>query len=41
MIVAEFTQSYFSNNFESEEEKRLYWKRNDRGQWRIIYEGLQ
>lgn len=41
MVVAEFTQNYSSNNFDSESEKRQYWRRNPQGEWKIIYEGSQ
>ncbi len=39
MFVVSFKQNYFSNNFQSQAEKRQFWKRSDDGQWKIIYEG--
>jgi len=41
LVVAEFTQEYSSNNFDSSAEKRQYWRRNANGQWKIIFEGTQ
>ncbi|MCP4009101.1 MAG: L,D-transpeptidase family protein, partial [Proteobacteria bacterium] len=41
LLVAEFTQNYSSNNFESRAEKRQYWRRNANGKWKIIFEGTQ
>ncbi|MFP3873170.1 MAG: L,D-transpeptidase family protein [Thiohalophilus sp.] len=38
LVVARMHQTYRSNNFNSEEQKRLYLSRKD-GQWRIVYEG--
>ncbi len=41
LVVAEFTQNYRSDNFNSETEKRQYWRRNANNEWKIIYEGPQ
>lgn len=41
MIVAEFTQTYHSDNFDSESEKRQYWRRTANNEWKIIFEGPQ
>lgn len=41
LIVAEFTQNYTSNNFDSIADKRQYWRRNQNGEWKIIFEGAQ
>ena len=38
IVVARFRQSYQSNNFSSDMQKRLYLKRQG-GEWRIVYEG--
>lgn len=39
MFVVSFTQNYLSNNYEGQTVKKQYWKRSDRGGWKIIYEG--
>ncbi len=41
MIVAEFTQNYRSDNFDSESDKRQYWRQNANNEWKIIFEGQQ
>lgn len=41
MIVAEFTQNYSSDNFDSESEKRQYWHRTANNEWKILFEGTQ
>jgi murein L,D-transpeptidase YafK len=41
LIVAEFTQNYRSNNFDSESDKRQYWRRDINGDWKITFEGPQ
>ncbi len=38
IVVARFRQSYQSNNFTSEMQKRIYLKR-EAGSWKIVYEG--
>lgn len=40
IVVAEFRQSYRSNNFSSAMDKRMYLVRED-GAWRVLYEGPQ
>jgi len=39
MAVVSFVQDYSSSNFSSRSRKRQYWKREQDGQWRIVYEG--
>lgn len=39
MFVVQFKQRYLSDNYAGESIKEQYWKRNQYGQWRIIYEG--
>lgn len=39
LVVVRFKQSYNSNNYNSETYKRQYWRQEDGGVWRIIYEG--
>lgn len=39
MFVVKFKQRYLSDNFSGQSMKEQYWKRNQYGQWRIIYEG--
>lgn len=39
VMVATFTQDYWSDNFQSSSRKRQFWKHEADGQWRIIYEG--
>lgn len=39
MFVVKYKQRYLSNNYSGETQKEQYWKRNDSGQWQIIYEG--
>lgn len=39
MIMAEFTQQYHSNNFDSTAAKRQYWQMDANNEWKIIYEG--
>ncbi len=39
LMVATFTQDYWSDNFQSTSRKRQFWKQEGDGQWRIIYEG--
>ncbi len=41
MVVVEFRQNYLSNNFESQADKRQYWRKDAQGKWEIIYEGKQ
>ncbi len=41
LVVAEFTQDYSSNNFDSSAHKRQYWRQNVNGEWKIIFEGTQ
>ena len=41
MIIAEFTQNYYSDNFDSESEKRQYWHRSANNEWKILFEGSQ
>ena len=39
MFVVKYTQRYLSNNFSSESNKEQYWQKDEKGNWRIIYEG--
>ncbi len=39
MFVVNYTQSYLSNNYEGVVRKQQYWKRNESGVWKILYEG--
>jgi murein L,D-transpeptidase YafK len=39
MFVVKFKQRYISDNYVGESIKEQYWKRNQYGNWRIIYEG--
>ena len=39
LVVITFRQHYKSNNYSSVSYKRQYWKQEDDGQWRIIFEG--
>ena len=39
MIVINFKQQYKSNNYKQVANKRQYWKKENDGDWRIIYEG--
>ena len=39
MRVINFRQNYRSNNYNNTSHKQQYWKQEDDGAWRIIYEG--
>ncbi len=39
LMVVTFVQDYASDNFHKKFTKRQYWRMEDDGQWRIIYEG--
>jgi len=39
LLVVTFTQDYDSDNFQRTFRKRQYWRKEDNGRWRIIYEG--
>lgn len=39
LVAVRFTQNYSSNNYNGEADKRQYWKYEEDGVWRIIYEG--
>ena len=39
MFVVKFKQQYLSNDFSSAAEKLQYWRRENDGSWKIIYEG--
>ncbi|MBN1379650.1 MAG: L,D-transpeptidase family protein [Gammaproteobacteria bacterium] len=41
LLQIDYRQHYESNNFNAEANKRQYWKREDDGRWRIVYEGLR
>ncbi len=39
LLVVNFEQDYHSNNYRGQMRKRQYWRLEDDGVWRIIYEG--
>ncbi len=39
MFVVKYKQRYLSDNFAGESEKEQFWKKDESGHWRIIYEG--
>lgn len=39
MFIVKYKQRYLSDNFAGESEKEQFWKRDEGGRWRIIYEG--
>lgn len=39
LAVVRFNQHYNSNNYNGDTDKRQYWKQEEDGVWRIIYEG--
>ena len=39
LIIVRFNQRYNSNNYNGDIDKRQYWKQEEGGVWRIIYEG--
>jgi len=39
MFVVKYKQRYLSNNYAGQSQKEQYWKRDDAGRWKIIYEG--
>jgi murein L,D-transpeptidase YafK len=39
LMVVTFVQDYASDNFRRKFTKRQYWRMEDDGQWRIVYEG--
>jgi len=39
LAVVRFNQRYSSNNYNGDAHKRQYWKQEEDGVWRIIYEG--
>lgn len=41
MLAFDFKQHYLSDNFQSESDKTIYWKKDKNGKWKIIYEGNQ
>ncbi len=38
MMLAEFTLDYRSDNFSSRAKKQQYWRKNDKGEWKIFRE---
>ena len=38
LIYSDFRQHYNSNNFNTSSNKKLFWKKEKDGKWRIIYE---
>ncbi len=41
LVVVRFHQHYDSNNYSGDAYKRQYWKREEDGVWRIVYEGSE
>ena len=39
MFLVRYTQYYLSNNYSGKASKEQYWRRNDSGEWKIVYEG--
>jgi len=39
MFVVKYRQRYLSNNYQGQATKEQYWRRNNDGQWQIVYEG--
>ena len=39
MVVVKFTQSYQSSNYQGRLRKQQYWKKDNSGHWRIVFEG--
>ncbi|MEK6750519.1 MAG: L,D-transpeptidase family protein [Pseudomonadota bacterium] len=39
LMMVEFEQSYRSDNLSSHASKRQWWRKEQNGQWRIVYEG--
>lgn len=39
LVVINFQQSYSSNNFKSVTRKPQFWRQEQDGEWRIVYEG--
>ena len=39
LLVVTFDQDYRSDSFQKKFTKRQYWRRNEDGQWKIVYEG--
>jgi murein L,D-transpeptidase YafK len=40
LVVVNFRQSYNSNNFNSVSRKQQFWRQEQNGEWRIVYEGV-
>ena len=40
LMVVTFVQDYASDNFRRKFTKQQYWRMEDDGRWRIIYEGV-
>jgi murein L,D-transpeptidase YafK len=39
MFLVRYTQHYLSNNYSGKASKEQYWKRDESGTWKIVYEG--
>lgn len=39
VLAVELDQRYFSNNYQGRVQKQQYWRKDDAGRWRVIYEG--
>ena len=38
MFVVSYTQNYLSNNYAGKTKKQQFWRKDDNGRWKIIYE---
>jgi len=41
MFKVDIKQFYYSNNYQGKADKTLFWKKDEKGKWKIIYEGKQ
>ena len=39
LVVVNFRQTYKSNNFNAVSRKQQFWRQEQDGEWRIVYEG--
>jgi hypothetical protein len=40
LIFSDFRQHYESNNYKTSSNKKLFWKKEKDGKWRILHEGV-
>lgn len=38
LVLVDFEQEYQSNNYNTQTQKRQYWRRESSGDWRIVHE---